>query len=82
MTICDFKTVCEAASGLLALGAAAFWFYASWIARGSFLNTPMPELDRSMRLQARYNAIAAILAGLAALSQLAVWKMPVCRAFG
>jgi hypothetical protein len=82
MTICDLKSVCEFLSGLGALGAAGFWFYASWISRGSFLDTPMAKFDRVMTLRARYNAIAATCAGTAALLQLAVWEMPVCRGFG
>jgi hypothetical protein len=64
-----------------ALFAAGFWFWASWVGRGSFLNTPLMHLDRTMTLQARYNAIAAFCAGLSAVLQLIVLKMPVCRAF-
>ena len=82
MTICDVKSTCEILSALFALGAAIFWFYASWISRGSFLATPMMELDRVLKLQARYNAIAAVCAALAALLQIVVTRMPVCRAFG
>jgi hypothetical protein len=82
VTICDIKSICEALSGLGALSAAGFWFYASWISRRSFLNTPIIELDRMLGLQARYNAVAALSAGIAALLQLAVWETPVCRAFG
>jgi hypothetical protein len=40
----------------------------------------MADLDRTMSLQARYNAIAALCAGIAAVSQLVVWETPVCRA--
>jgi hypothetical protein len=74
--------VCEFLSAFFALGAAAFWFYASWISLGSFLSTPLGDFDRIQKLQARYIAIAAACAGLAALLQIAVTRMPVCRAFG
>jgi len=66
MTICDLKSACEILSAVFAFGAAGFWFYASWISRGSFLNTPLAHLDRLLTLQARYNALAATCAGLAA----------------
>jgi hypothetical protein len=46
------------------------------------LETPMDQLDRSFRSQARYNAIAAFFAGLAALLQIFVSYAPVCRDFG
>jgi hypothetical protein len=80
MTICEFKHCCEIASAVLALVAAASWFYASWIGRGSFLNTIIA--DRTLTLQARYNSIAAFCAGVAALLQ--IWTIgfaPLCRAF-
>ena len=80
--MCGLKSACEFASGLSAFAAAGFWFWASWISRGSFLNTPFADLERNFTLQARYNAIAAFCAGMAALLQLAVWNMPVCRSFG
>jgi hypothetical protein len=82
MTICDAKSTCEFLTALFAFGAAIFWFYASWISRGSFLATPLGDLDRILKLQARYDAIAATCAGLAALLQIVVTRMPVCRAFG
>jgi hypothetical protein len=72
------KSLCEISSALFAFGAAGSWFYASWISRGSFMRTPLDRLDRHMTLQARYNAIAAACAGLAALLQIVVTKMPVC----
>jgi hypothetical protein len=81
LSVCDLKTALEWVSTLAAFGAAGFWFYASWIGRGSFLNTPMAHLDRSMTLQARYNAAAAFCAGVSALLHLATLQMPVCRAF-
>jgi len=82
MIICTVKSWVEWAIPVLALGAAVFWFRASWIARGSFLETPIKESDRIFSLQARYNAIAAACACVAALLQLALTYMPVCRAFG
>ncbi len=82
MSVCDLKTALEWIGAVLAIGAAAFWFRASWIGRGSFLNTPMAHLDRIMTLQARYNAVAAFCAGISAVLQLTVLQMPVCRAFG
>ena len=82
MTICDVKSACEVLSAAFALGAAGWWFYASWISRGSFLATPLGDLDRILKLQARYNAIAAACAGVAAIFQIVVTRMPVCRAFG
>jgi hypothetical protein len=81
MEICDVKTALEWSSAGSAAFAALFWFYASWIGRGSFLNTPMAHLDRIMTLQARYNAVAAFCAGVSAVLQLIVLRMPVCRAF-
>ena len=81
MSICGLKTALEILTALAAVGAAAFWFYASWIARGSFLDTAIKEFDRVQTLQARYNASAALCAGASALLQLAVTQMPVCRAF-
>jgi hypothetical protein len=82
MTICDVKTGCEILSAVLAFLAAGFWFYSSWIARGSFLQTVIAEYDRVVTAQARYNAIAALCAGLAAILQIiVVGFMPVCRAF-
>ena len=82
MTICDVKSAFEIVSAVLAFGAATFWFWASWISRGSFLATPLADLDRTLKLQARYNAVAATCAGLAAVLQIVVTRMPVCRAFG
>ena len=82
MTICAIKTGCEILSAVLAFIAACAWFYASWIARGSFLNTPIAKFNQIQRDQARYNAIAAFCAGLAAL--LLIWTngfAPLCRAF-
>jgi hypothetical protein len=82
MTICEIKTGCEIASAVLAFAAAGSWFYASWIGRGSFLQTAIDDFDQILRAQARYNAIAAFCAGLAALLQ--IWTTgfaPVCRAF-
>ena len=69
-------------SAVLAVVAAAFWFYTSWISRGTFTQTVIVELDRIFTLQARCNAIAAFCAALAALLQIVVLRfMPVCRAF-
>jgi hypothetical protein len=73
---CDAKLACEIASAILAFVAAVFWFYASWIARGTFTQT-----DEIFSGQARNNAIAAFCAGLAAILQIVTWFMPVCRAF-
>ena len=42
---CDAKLACEIASAILAFVAAVFWFYASWIARGTFTQTPIVDLD-------------------------------------
>ena len=36
---CDAKLACEIASAILAFVAAVFWFYVSWIARGTFTQT-------------------------------------------
>ncbi len=79
--ICQIKTGTEIASAILALGAAGFWFHASWIGRGTFTQTPFADLDRIFTLQARSNAIAAFCAGVSALLVIAIWFMPVCRAF-
>ena len=75
------KSWFEVLVAVFALAAALFWFRASWIARGSFLQTVIEKFDQIQRLQARYNAIAAACAAVAALLQLAVAYMPVCRAF-
>jgi hypothetical protein len=80
--ICALRSLAEWAEAPFGILAAAFWFYASWQGRGSFLETPMDQLDRSFRSQARYNAIAAFFAGLAALLQIFVSYAPVCRDFG
>jgi len=79
---CLIKSICEWIGAGFAFGAAGFWFYASWIARKSMLQSIMAEYDRTLVLQARYNAIAALCAGLAALLQIAILNLPVCRAFG
>jgi hypothetical protein len=82
MTICVFKHGCEIASAVLAFAAAASWFYASWIGRASFLKTAIDDFDQILRAQARYNSIAALCAGVAALLQ--IWTIgfaPACRAF-
>jgi hypothetical protein len=82
MDICGFKHLLEVVSVILAFAAAAWWFAAAWTGHASFLNTPMDELDRSLRRQARCNAIAAFCAAWAAIIQLVVLtEMPVCRAF-
>jgi hypothetical protein len=82
MTICHLKFLLEVLSAILALSAAVWWFAASWIARGSFLRTVIAEFDRVQQFQARYNAIAAACAGVAAILQIIVTAfMPVCRAF-
>jgi hypothetical protein len=82
MTICDAKLDCEIASAVLAFLAALFWFYASWIGRRSFMNTSMGAVDELFSRPARYNAIAAFCAGLAAVLQIVTtWFMPVCHAF-
>jgi hypothetical protein len=69
-TICNIKTDFKVAIPIFAFIAAAFWFYASWIGRGSFMNTPMAKFERNLMLQARCNAIAAAAAGIAALLNL------------
>jgi hypothetical protein len=81
MDTCVVKSVFEFFGAAFALGAAGSWFGASWIARGSMLNTAIQAYDRILMLQARYNAIAALCAGVAAVLQLIVLWMPVCRAF-
>jgi hypothetical protein len=76
MIICGAKFSLEIISAVSAFAAAIFWFYASWIG----LNTSIT--DKTTVKQARLNAKAALCAGIAALSQLVVNFMPVCRAFG
>lgn len=80
--ICQIKAGCEILSAVLAFAAAGFWFYASWIGRGTFTATPIANLDRMFTLQARNNAIAAFCTGVASILLIAIWFMPVCRAFG
>lgn len=79
--ICQIKTGCEIASAVLGLAAAGFWFYASWLGRGTSTKTPVAHLDRMFTLQARNNAIAALCAAVAAILLIIIWFMPVCRAF-
>lgn len=82
MNICDLKHGLEILSAVLAFMAAASWFVAAWAGRGSFTNTPIGDLDRSFRRQAKFNAIAAFSAGCAAILQyVVVTHMPICRAF-
>jgi hypothetical protein len=77
-----YKLACEIASAILAFVAAVFWFYAFWIARGTFTQTHIVDLDGIFSGQARNNAIAALCAGVAgALQIVTTWFMPVCRAF-
>jgi bifunctional non-homologous end joining protein LigD len=80
--VCPLKTVAEIASAIFGLAAAGFWFYASWIGRGSLTATPIALLDKMFTLQARNNAIAAFCAAVASILLVVIWFMPVCRAFG
>jgi hypothetical protein len=49
MNICTVKGAFEVLVALSALGAAGWWFAASWIARGSFLETVIAEFDHIQR---------------------------------
>jgi hypothetical protein len=82
MDICGFKHLLEILSVILAIAAAAWWFAAAWVGRASFLNTAIGDIDRILRRQSQFNAIAAFCAACAAITQLVVLlEMPVCRAF-
>jgi hypothetical protein len=61
--------------------AAVLWLILAWHGRHPYLNTPLAILDRAFMLQTRFGAGAAFRAALSAFSQLAVTRMPLCRAF-
>jgi hypothetical protein len=83
MEICDVKRLLEVLTAVLALGAAGWWFAAAWAGWFSYLYTPVGLIERYLKRQAVFNAIAATCAGIAALMQLVVSAyLPVCRAFG
>jgi hypothetical protein len=82
-TVCEFRTGMDWSVGAIGVLAAVFWFIAAWQSgRQGFLETALAELDQGMRTQARLNAVAAFLTGLAALIQVALFYMPSCRDFG
>jgi hypothetical protein len=81
MDICALKSVFEVLAAVFSIGAAGFWFGAAWASRGSFRDTPMVRLDQAGKQQTLFNGIAASCAGIAALLQLTITWMPVCRAF-
>jgi hypothetical protein len=77
--ICEIKTAFEVLTALLAIAAAGWWFAAAWVSRSA---PTWDSLNRVARLQATYNGIAALCAGLAAILQLITTAFtPVCRAF-
>jgi nitric oxide reductase large subunit len=79
--VCDLRTTLiflEAPSGLLAAG---FWFYASWISWGLFRAPKVGDFNKNTRQNYIYNAIAALLAGIAAMLQRVVFYMPSCKDF-
>ena len=87
MDICTLKSALEVLTPVLALGAAVAWAATAWIGRGTFGQGPMgretlrSRLDSVLTSQARYHALAATCAFLAAVMQLVVtYFMPVCRA--
>ena len=83
MEICDVKKLLEVLTAVLALGAATSWALVAWAGWFDYQGTPMDLVERYLKWQAYFNAIAAACAGLAALMQLMVSAyMPVCRAFG
>jgi hypothetical protein len=80
--ICHLKDVITVLSALFALGAAISWGGAIYWGWFKFLHTPFEKLESYLKWQARYNAVAAGCAAIAALMQLSVsWLFPVCRAF-
>jgi hypothetical protein len=77
--VCELKTALEVLTALLAIAAAGWWFAAAWVSRSP---PTWDSLDRVARLQAIFNGIAALCAGVAAILQLITTAfMPVCRAF-
>jgi hypothetical protein len=50
--------------------AALFWFMAAVNGGRSFRNTPFEVLEKSFASQARYNAMAAACATIAAVAQM------------
>jgi hypothetical protein len=82
MTICTFKSALEIASAVFALAAALSWSISAWHGRYSLFETPIGTLDHSLRLQSLFNAGAALCAAVAAVCQITVTWLPVCRGFG
>jgi hypothetical protein len=82
MDICVLKHVFEILVAIFSLGAAGFWFGAAWVSRVSIFGDPMRLVEIAGRRQALLNGVAASCAGIAALLQLIITWMPVCRAFG
>ena len=80
MTQCDYSTYTGIASAAFAFFAAICWFFATWVGRGAFWRKPLVgDLNMSARLSARWNCIAALSAGFAALLQAYVTlALPVC----
>jgi hypothetical protein len=69
--------VVELASGVLALVAAGLWLWSGWVALPNIMplgakNIEARELNQAVRKQSRLSGLAAISAGLAAISQLIV----------
>jgi hypothetical protein len=80
--ICDVKKLLEVLTAILAVGAACSWAVVAWYGWFDFLQTVMAKVERYLKFQAIFNAIAAACAGAAAIMQLVTTAyMPVCRAF-
>jgi len=86
MTSVDIKALCDAASALFALSAAAAWFRAASFPVGvdgppvymnaELLKQSQARGERILR-GARWNRWAALLAGLSALASAISWAFPL-----
>jgi hypothetical protein len=78
-TICQHVLALQWTSAGSAFVAAGLWFAASWagLRNKQFLATEIAGVDRVPRLQSKLNAFAAMAAGLAAVVQADLTKMPV-----
>jgi hypothetical protein len=79
--ICHLKDVVTILSAIFALLAAISWAVVAYWGWFEFGNTPMANLDIYLKWQARWNAVAAVCAAVAASLQLSLHWFPLCRAF-
>jgi hypothetical protein len=68
MNVCALKTGMEISSAVFAIAAALWWFAAAWV---GFTRLSLDNIEHLQWKQALFNAIAASLAGAAAIFQFA-----------